>query len=186
MSKEDEIRRRQFGRRLQKALNARGWTQSELARRIASLLKPTFRIGRDNVSKWVRGKVLPLPPALEAICKILEMETNELLPERATPIPELDDHSAYGERERLQEALEEAHKDKAFYREIIAGLQGQVAGLQANKASYCSDSRLEPARGRTAESARGLWMAGNRMMPRPDLHRHPSPSPCGCSRGPVA
>jgi transcriptional regulator with XRE-family HTH domain len=82
MSKEDEIRRRQFGRRLQKALNARGWTQSELARRIASLLKPTVRIGRDNVSKWVRGKVLPSPPALEAICKILEMETNELLPGR--------------------------------------------------------------------------------------------------------
>ena len=34
---------------------------------------------------------------------------------------------------RLQEALEEAHKDKAFYREIIAGLQGQVAGLQEQK-----------------------------------------------------
>src|SRR4051794_35441580 len=100
MSKEDENRRRAFGRRLQRELNLRGWTQAELARRIAPLLKPTFRIGRDNVSKWIRGKVLPLPPALEAICKVLEMETRDLLPERATPIPELDDHSVCEQREK--------------------------------------------------------------------------------------
>jgi transcriptional regulator with XRE-family HTH domain len=106
MSKEDEIRRREFGRRLQKELNARGWTQSELARRIARLLLPNFRIGRDNVSKWVRGRALPLPPALEAICKVLEIETSDLLPERATPIPEPDDHSA------CKEALEEAHRER--------------------------------------------------------------------------
>jgi transcriptional regulator with XRE-family HTH domain len=150
MSKEDEIRRREFARRLQKALNARGWTQSELARRIAPLLKPTFRIGRDNVSKWVRGKVLPLPPALEAICKVLEIETRDLLPERATPIPELDDHSACEERERrLQEAVEEARKerdearkeaaicreearkDRAFYREVIAAQREDIKNLTA-------------------------------------------------------
>lgn len=125
MSKEDEIRRREFGRRLQKQLNLKGWTQSELARRMARLL-PTFRIGRDNVSKWVRGKVLPLPPALEAVCKVFEIETSDLLPERATPIPEADDHSACEERERrLQKELEEAHKDKACYREQIAALQEQ-------------------------------------------------------------
>jgi transcriptional regulator with XRE-family HTH domain len=128
MSKEDEIRRREFGRRLQKALNARGWTQSELARRTARLL-PNFRIGRDNVSKWVRGKVLPLPPALEAMCKVLEMETSDLLPERATPIPEPDDHSACREREmRSQKALEEAH---AFYREELAERREQIKHLNA-------------------------------------------------------
>jgi transcriptional regulator with XRE-family HTH domain len=142
MSKEDEIRRREFGRRLQMELNDKGWTQSELARRIAPLL-PNSRTGRDNVSKWVRGKVLPLPPALYAICKILEMETSDLLPERATPIPEPDDHSACREREmRLQEALEEAHeeydeaqmegrKDRAFYREEIAALREHIKHLTA-------------------------------------------------------
>ena len=122
MSKEDEIRRTEFGRRLQKALNDKGWTQSELARRIASKL-PTFRIGRDNVSKWVRGKVLPLPPALEAICKVLEMETRDLLPERATPIPEPDEL-------RLQAALAEANRQIVVYREDIANYRKDIAGLR--------------------------------------------------------
>jgi transcriptional regulator with XRE-family HTH domain len=153
MSKEDEIRRREFARRLQKALNARGWTQSELARRIAPLLKPTFRIGRDNVSKWVRGRVLPLPPALEAICKVLEMETSDLLPERAAPIPEPDDHSACKESEmRLQQELdearmeaatcrEEARKDRAFYRDEIAALRELLTALIPPGASGWTRSR---------------------------------------------
>jgi transcriptional regulator with XRE-family HTH domain len=139
MSKQDEIRRREFGRRLQRALNAKGWTQSELARRIARHL-PTFRIGRDNVSKWIRGKVLPLPPALEAMCKVLEIETSDLLPERAAPIPEPDDHSACEERERrLQEALEEARKDKACYRNEIATLQEHIKHLTALIPVYSVD-----------------------------------------------
>jgi transcriptional regulator with XRE-family HTH domain len=79
-----EAIRMEFARRLQAALNERGWTQSELARRMVPLLKHS-RLGRDNISKYVRGKVLPLPPALEAMAKVLEMKTSELLPARATP-----------------------------------------------------------------------------------------------------
>src|SRR5262245_17503445 len=79
-----EAIRMEFARRLQAALNERGWTQSELARRTAPLLKHS-RLGRDNISKYVRGKVLPLPPALEAMAKVLEMKPSELLPARATP-----------------------------------------------------------------------------------------------------
>ena len=79
-----EAIRMEFARRLQAALNARGWTQSELARRMAPLLKHS-RLGRDNISKYVRGKVLPLPPALEAMAKVLEIKTFELLPARVTP-----------------------------------------------------------------------------------------------------
>jgi transcriptional regulator with XRE-family HTH domain len=142
MSKEDEIRKREFGRRLQKQLNAKGWTQAELARRVARA-QPSFLVGRDSVSKWVRAKVLPLPPALEAICKVLEIKTTDLLPERATPISEPYDHSACGEREmRLQEALEkaqeearkareEASKDRAFYHGQMAALQEQMKHLIA-------------------------------------------------------
>ena len=77
-----EAIRMEFARRLQAALNERGWTQSELARRMAPLLKHS-RLGRDNISKYVRGKVLPLPPALEAMAKVLEMKTSDLLPARA-------------------------------------------------------------------------------------------------------
>src|SRR5262245_35177263 len=75
--------RMDFAKRLQDALSDRGWTQSELARRMAPLLKES-RIGRDNISKYVRGKVLPLPAALEAMAKVLEVESKELLPSRAT------------------------------------------------------------------------------------------------------
>jgi transcriptional regulator with XRE-family HTH domain len=78
-----EAIRRDFAKRLQDALNDRGWTQSELARRMAPLLKES-RIGRDNISKYVRGKVLPLPPALEAMAKVLGVESTDLLPSRAT------------------------------------------------------------------------------------------------------
>ena len=75
--------RMDFAKRLQDALSDRGWTQSELARRMAPLLKES-RIGRDNISKYVRGKVLPLPAALEAMAKVLGVESKELLPSRAT------------------------------------------------------------------------------------------------------
>ena len=40
-------------------LTEKGMNQSELARRMAPLASNS-RIGRDNVSKWVRGVVLPL------------------------------------------------------------------------------------------------------------------------------
>ena len=75
--------RMDFAKRLQDALNDKGWTQSELARRMAPLLKES-RIGRDNISKYVRGKVLPLPPALEAMAKALGVESKDLVPMRAT------------------------------------------------------------------------------------------------------
>jgi transcriptional regulator with XRE-family HTH domain len=75
--------RMDFAKRLQDALNDKGWTQSELARRMAPMLKES-RIGRDNISKYVRGKVLPLPAALEAMAKVLGVEAKDLLPSRGT------------------------------------------------------------------------------------------------------
>jgi transcriptional regulator with XRE-family HTH domain len=75
--------RMDFAKRLQDSLNDKGWTQSELARRMAPLLKES-RIGRDNISKYVRGKVLPLPAALEAMAKVLGVESKDLLPTRVT------------------------------------------------------------------------------------------------------
>jgi transcriptional regulator with XRE-family HTH domain len=69
--------------RLQNHLNDRGWTQAELARRMAPLLKES-RIGRDTISKYVRGKVLPLRPHLEAMAKVFGVESRDLLPTRGT------------------------------------------------------------------------------------------------------
>ena len=89
--------RLEFGRRLQRLLNERGWTQAELARRVAQLL-PDMRVGRDNISKYVRGLVLPLPPMLAAICKVLEVEPTDLLPSRATRAT-VEEHAPIGLRD---------------------------------------------------------------------------------------
>ena len=74
-------------------LNEKGWNQSELARRMAPHLKES-RIGRDNISKYVRGKVLPLPPALAAMAKVLGKESRDLLPWRATR----EEHTSFNMR----------------------------------------------------------------------------------------
>jgi transcriptional regulator with XRE-family HTH domain len=74
---------KEFSRRLRQKLNEKGWNQSELARRMAPLL-PNNRTGRDNISKYVRGKVLPLPHHLAAMCRVLECEPSDLLP----PVPD--------------------------------------------------------------------------------------------------
>ncbi len=61
-----------FARRLQKALNDKGWNQSDLAR--------AADIGRDSVSVYLRGKSLPGPKHLTSISKALGVEANDLLP----------------------------------------------------------------------------------------------------------
>jgi transcriptional regulator with XRE-family HTH domain len=75
--------RLEFGRTIQRHLNERGWTQAELARRMKPFLKDS-RIGRDSISKYVRGKNLPNPPVLEAMAKAFGVESRELLPSRGT------------------------------------------------------------------------------------------------------
>jgi transcriptional regulator with XRE-family HTH domain len=95
-----------FAKRLQDKLSDKGWNQSELARRMAPLLKES-RIGRDNISKYVRGLVLPLPAALEAMAKVLGVESKDLLPSRATQAvsngsPALDVRDIGGDRYYVQ------------------------------------------------------------------------------------
>jgi hypothetical protein len=46
------------------------------------------RIGRDNVSKWVRGVVLPLPHHLAVLCRIFECQPPDLMP--PPPLPKED------------------------------------------------------------------------------------------------
>ena len=75
--------RREFARRLQKAMIEKGWTQSELARAAAPHAPDKRRI-RDNISKYIRGKVLPGPLHLAALAKALGMKPGDLLPSRPT------------------------------------------------------------------------------------------------------
>jgi transcriptional regulator with XRE-family HTH domain len=79
-----DVVKAEFARRLQAKLVEKGWNQSELARRMAPLL-PRSSIARDNISKYIRGKVLPSPHVLEAMSKVLECKPADLLPARGTP-----------------------------------------------------------------------------------------------------
>jgi transcriptional regulator with XRE-family HTH domain len=68
--------RAEFACQLQKRLNEKDWTQAELARRSG--------VGRDNISEYLRARVLPRPEALEALPKALECEPGDLVPSRGT------------------------------------------------------------------------------------------------------
>jgi transcriptional regulator with XRE-family HTH domain len=69
---------------LQRAFTHKGWNQSELARR-AAVYVPEGGMGRDVISTYVRGKSLPGPIHLTAICKALGVEPDDLLPSRGMP-----------------------------------------------------------------------------------------------------
>ena len=64
-----------FANRLQKAMVAKGYNQSELARRTADYMPEDpetgkrKRFGRDNISTYIRGLALPQPATLAALAK---------------------------------------------------------------------------------------------------------------------
>ena len=64
--------RAELGRRIQSRMQAKGWTQSELARQ--------SEMGRDSVSSYVRGRSMPGPLHLSRIAKALDCTTEDLLP----------------------------------------------------------------------------------------------------------
>lgn len=70
-----------FASRLQNAMIAKGWNQSELARRATEVSK-SGPITRDVVSVYIRAKSLPGPDNLASLAAALGMERSELLPSR--------------------------------------------------------------------------------------------------------
>lgn len=72
----------EFARRLQHYSTLKGWTQSELARQAENKLPKGHTFGRYNVSTYVRGKSLPGPVHLNALCDALGVKPDDLLPTR--------------------------------------------------------------------------------------------------------
>jgi transcriptional regulator with XRE-family HTH domain len=66
------LTKQEFGRRLYQLMIAKGWRQSDLARRAD--------IQRDSVSTYVRGVTWPSQINLEKLAKALDVEPNDLLP----------------------------------------------------------------------------------------------------------
>jgi transcriptional regulator with XRE-family HTH domain len=75
----DDAMKAAFAQRLLMVMRERGWTQSELARRA--------RIGRDNVSGYIRGKNLPGPAILNRLAAALSVGPEELIPMPEQDIP---------------------------------------------------------------------------------------------------
>ena len=57
----------------------KGWNQSVLARRAKKFTKG--KMGRSNISVYIRGKSLPSPTNLYAVARALDVTTEELLPD---------------------------------------------------------------------------------------------------------
>ena len=79
-----EIVKREMARRLSELLASKGWNQSELARQ-AALHTADGTFGRDNVSNYIRGRVIPGPPHLGAMAKALGCSPADILPLRTLP-----------------------------------------------------------------------------------------------------
>jgi len=62
----------QFASKLFELMSARGWNQSDLARRAG--------MNRDNISQYVRGRTYPTPKFLKKLAKALDMAPDALLP----------------------------------------------------------------------------------------------------------
>ncbi len=76
--------RAEFARRVQAAMIRKGWNQSETARQ-AALHIPDKRFGRDLVSGYVRGRILPSPVHLNALCRALGTTPEEIMPSGGLP-----------------------------------------------------------------------------------------------------
>jgi len=79
------VARREFARRLSRMLVDKGWNQSELARRAAAYMPDGKAMGRDNISSYVRGRTMPTPVKLDALCKTFDCQPADLLPTRGVP-----------------------------------------------------------------------------------------------------
>lgn len=73
----------EFSRRLRAQMDAKGWNQSETARRLTPKLK-RHSLSRDNISKYLAGKNLPGPIILKAMAELFGCEPTDLLPSRGS------------------------------------------------------------------------------------------------------
>lgn len=71
--------RKEFAQRLARHMDAKGWSQSDLARNAARHMEDgEFR--RDNVSVYLKGAALPRPKQLNALSAALGISPDELMP----------------------------------------------------------------------------------------------------------
>ena len=73
-----------FADRLKAAIERKGWSMSETARRASSFLSEGDKFGRAHVWHYVQGRALPRVRYLEALSLALDVKPDELMPLEAT------------------------------------------------------------------------------------------------------
>lgn len=146
------------GARIREAREARGWTQTQLARELPGT------VDGASVSRWETGKVMPQPDTLDALATALEVDVSYFLVEKPRrPVPdlmaELGGSQAEGLGERLDRILalleylasEDARRRLA--EEIVSELEDvaeacdlRAATRKLAEAPVPEDEPAEPAR----------------------------------------
>lgn len=88
----DQLTKQEFGRRLQKVLHDRNWSQADLVRAVEEVTGEPF--GRDAVSTYINGRSFPTPNNLNKLCKALGMTREELFPNSLIAATQ-DEHPAF-------------------------------------------------------------------------------------------
>lgn len=76
----DQATYNEFARRLQAAMIDKGWGQSELARQATARAPKGKTIHRADISRFIRGKNIPLAENLGPIARCLGVAVADLLP----------------------------------------------------------------------------------------------------------
>ena len=80
MTNDKETRMRDFAKRMQKAMVAKGWSQSDLARAAQKFMPEGQDFGRHLINYYIRLRGLPTPIYLKALADALGVPPDELLP----------------------------------------------------------------------------------------------------------
>jgi hypothetical protein len=104
----------EFSRRLHHALLKKGWSQSDLARRIWNSTRTGSDgfaqvVGRDRISSYINRKSMPAPATLQKIADALDMSVAELAPNLTASAVEKETPS-------LELKMVEGHSDKVLLR----------------------------------------------------------------------
>lgn len=88
----EALSKQEFGRRLQKVLHDRNWSQADLAREVGRVTGRNM--GRDAISTYINGRSFPTPASLNQLCKALDMTREDLLPNALINATQ-DEHPAF-------------------------------------------------------------------------------------------